>query len=291
MKLPFFLTFFPFLLLYSPIYPSLHHTLSKSQTPSYNFISYNIRYDNPNDGADRWDERKEAVVQLLDHYEAVVFGIQEGLLHQLNFIDEQMPTYTYLGVGRDDGKQKGEFTAIFYDSTKVKPVAHSTFWLSETPEKISVGWDASMERICTYALFETVANEKKFWVFNTHFDHIGPEARLQSANLILEMINKLNVEKHPVVLMGDFNALPDSPPIKAILKVLEDGKAVSKKSFYGPTGTFNGFDTQRIMEGRIDYIFVSPDVLVKNYRHIDDRRINNRHVSDHLAILAGVQFK
>ncbi len=123
-----------------------------SQTAS--FMTLNIRYDNPKDKPNSWPERKAEMVLLLNHYEPDIFGIQEGLEHQVKYLDSCLLEYAYIGVGRDDGKKAGEYSAIFYDSTSFKVVENSTFWLSETPEEISVGWDASMERICTYGLFQ-----------------------------------------------------------------------------------------------------------------------------------------
>ncbi|MEM8889234.1 MAG: endonuclease/exonuclease/phosphatase family protein, partial [Bacteroidota bacterium] len=140
-------------------------------------MTYNLRYDNPNDGENRWDLRKEFLRDQLKFFEPDVMGIQEGLKHQLDYLDGELSAYSYIGVGRDDGKEKGEYTAIFYKADKLSLIRQSTFWLSESPDEISVGWDAALERICTYALFEEKAGGAKFYVFNTHFDHRGEKAR------------------------------------------------------------------------------------------------------------------
>lgn len=250
---------------------------------SLGMMSYNLRYATESDGENQWENRKEKVVDLLAFYDPAVFGIQEGLLHQLQYIDQKLPNYTYTGVGRDDGKEAGEFSAIFYDSTSLKLTESGTFWLSETPEKVSVGWDASMERICTYGLFEVRASGKQFWVFNAHFDHRGPMARLESAKLILEKVAQYNTHQLPVVLMGDLNVEPDSNPIKAIVGKMEDGLHITEKPFYGPVGTFNGFEKSPVLDRRIDYIFTS-NLEVVSYAHIDDRYGDNRFVSDHLPV-------
>src|SRR5690606_28963261 len=131
---------------------------------------------------------------------------------------------------------------------KFKVVKTNTFWLSETPEKVSVGWDAALERICTYALFEDLDTQKQFWVFNTHFDHIGTKARTNSAQLIYKKINEINTTYLPVILMGDLNLTPDTEAIQFFKKYLTDAKDISKKPFYGPIGTFNGFKQDRILK-------------------------------------------
>tara|TARA_R110000868_G_scaffold66877_4_gene198876 strand:+ start:1484 stop:2326 length:843 start_codon:yes stop_codon:yes gene_type:complete len=249
-----------------------------------NLISFNIRYDNTGDTINNWNDRKASLAKLIQHYDADIVGIQEGLHHQVDFLNTALTNYSYVGVGRDDGKEKGEYSAIFYNSNKFKVLKTNTFWLSETPEKVSVGWDASMERICSYALFENLKTKKQFWVFNTHFDHRGMQARINSAQLIYKKINEINTSKLPVILMGDLNLTPDTEPIQYLKKNLTDAMEISKKPFYGPTGTFNGFDQDRIMENRIDYFFVK-NVDVLSYTHIDDRMANNKHISDHLPIL------
>ncbi|MBC8767952.1 endonuclease/exonuclease/phosphatase family protein [Arenibacter sp. BSSL-BM3] len=255
---------------------------SLSQTT--NIISYNIKYDNTGDTINNWNDRKASLAKLIQHYDADIVGIQEGLHHQVDYLNTALTDYSYVGIGRDDGQEKGEYSAIFYNSKKFKVLKTNTFWLSETPEKVSVGWDASLERICTYALFQNVKTKKQFWVFNTHFDHRGMQARVNSAQLIYKKINEINTSKLPVILMGDLNLTPDSEPIQYLKKNLTDAMEISQKPFYGPIGTFNGFDQDRIMENRIDYFFVK-NVDVLSYTHIDDRMPNNKHISDHLPIL------
>ena len=222
---------------------------------SYKIMTYNIRYDNPNDGENQWSKRKAFLSNQIAYNDPDVFGIQEGLHHQVTYLDSALVDYKYLGVGRDDGKTKGEYSAIFYNTKKLKVIKKSTIWLSETPNKISVGWDASMERICTYALFEDVNTNRRFWVFNTHFDHIGKEARIQSAKLIIETLESLNKKNYPVAVMGDLNLKPESKPIQYLSSVLNDSKTVCLSTPFGPTGTFNGFKFDKPVTDRIDYIF------------------------------------
>lgn len=266
--------------------------LAKTETSwsqTANVVSFNIKYDNTADTINNWNDRKPHLAKLIQHYDSDIVGIQEGLHHQVAYLNNTLADHSYVGVGRDDAKEKGEYSAIFYNTRKFKVLKTNTFWLSETPEKVSVGWDASMERICTYALFENRASKKKIWVFNTHFDHRGMQARVNSAQLIYKKIREINTSNLPVILMGDLNLTPETEPIQYLKKNLTDAKEVTRKPFYGPVGTFNGFDQGRIMKNRIDYFFVK-DVEVLSYSHIDDRMPNNKHISDHLPVLMTISY-
>ena len=258
--------------------------LGQTSEQSHYLISYNIGYHNDWDTQNSWSLRKNRICQLIEQYDPSIFGIQEGLLSQVSFIDSALIKYDYVGVGRDDGKTKGEFCAIYYDTTRFKIGENSTFWLSETPNVVSVGWDAALERICTYGLFKDKNSGKEFWVFNTHFDHLGVISRKRSSSLILKKINELNRRSLPVILMGDLNSLPASDPIKVLKNSLVDGLQISLENLEGPEGTFNGFDMTLAIEKRIDYIFTE-NIKVLTYRHIDDRLENNRHISDHLPVM------
>jgi len=245
-------------------------------------MTFNIRYDNPNDGENKWDDRKEEVIELLNYYAPEILGIQEGLHHQVKYMDEQLTQYAYVGVGRDDGLQKGEYTAIYFDTLKVKLLDTETFWLSDTPDKISVGWDASMERICTYAKLQLKTSKQIIHVFNAHYDHMGVKARINSSKLICKKIKSL--DKVKVIVMGDLNSYPKSDAIKILSKKLDDGAQVSKKPLYGSLGTFNAFKKDMIPNNRIDYIFTK-NLSINSYRHIDDKRNNGLCVSDHLPVI------
>jgi len=252
---------------------------------SFNIMTYNIRYDNPHDGENQWTNRKEFLCDQIAGTKPDILGIQEGLHHQVMYLDSVFIDYTYVGIGRDDGKKKGEYSAIFYNHKKFEVLESSTFWLSSTPNIVSVGWDASMERICTYGLFRNKNTGQKIWVFNTHFDHIGNEARSQSARLIWQKINELNKGKLPVILMGDFNLKPISEPILYIASTLQDSKTISLSIAEGPVGTFNGFRISEPILDRIDYVFVSKNnIQVNKYAVLSDIR-NLRYPSDHLPVL------
>ncbi|WP_108423087.1 endonuclease/exonuclease/phosphatase family protein [Flagellimonas amoyensis] len=264
--------------------------LLSAHSQTIDVISYNIRYDNPNDAPNNWDNRKDFLIGQLNFYAPDVFGTQEGLVHQLKDIDTGLEDYTYFGIGRDQGDDKGEFTAIFYNTKKVNLLAQSTFWLSETPQTPSKGWDAALPRICTYGLFEHIGDGQKFMVFNTHFDHVGEKAREESSKLILKKIKELNPDGWPVVLTGDFNLGGESIGVQVILGEMKDTHIAAGKNAFGPTGTFNGFDFAKPVDRRIDYIFVSDAFQVLKSAILSDSK-DLRYPSDHLPVFARLKFK
>ncbi len=280
----------PLLLPYSLLIFLLYSTPSFLWAQPLEVMTYNLRYDNPGDGFNRWDMRKAAVVDLIRKYQPQAFGTQEGLLHQLAFLDGALPNYTFAGVGRDDGKREGEFAAIFYDSSRLQLIHTETFWLSPTPDTISVGWDAAMERICTFGLFEEKNTGYRFWFYNAHFDHVGGTAREESARLIVDQMEKMNTDELPVILTGDFNAVPESQPIQVLNKVLQDAYTRSGIQVQGPTGTFSGFRPDAALDRRIDYVFQS-GFQVLSCRQLNDRRSDGGFISDHLPVLVRLAFE
>lgn len=254
-------------------------------------MTFNLRYSTPRDGENSWDNRKAFVADLIKYYEPHIFGVQEALDEQMQYLDEVLTAYTFVGVGRDDGKKKGEYSGIFYQKDQYELLEGKTFWLSQQPDKPSVGWDASMERICTYVHLKQKTSGKQFWVFNAHFDHKGKKARAKSVNLILQWVEKKNMAGEVVFVTGDLNLSPDEKPIKKLAKVMADSWEVTKNPPYGPTGTFNGFEFDRPLTRRIDYIFVSRgNVDVNKYRTIDDFR-EFRYPSDHMPVIIHCSFK
>ncbi len=248
-------------------------------------MTFNIRYNNPNDGDNWWELRKAETVKLINYYKPDFLGIQEGLHAQVEYIADNCEHYAYVGVGRDDGKMKGEYTALFYNKSRFTLIEHKTFWLSDNPDQISVGWDASMERICTYGHFVDMSTDLEYHIFNTHFDHRGSLARENSAKLIVSKIKEIGITGQKIIVMGDLNCTPESDPIKVFNSHLDDSGEICESGIYGPIGTFNEFDPSFVPDRRIDYIF-SKNLSVKSYRNIDDRRVNNLWPSDHLPILA-----
>jgi len=246
-------------------------------------MTYNIRYNNPGDSLNAWPNRKDEVVKLIRKYAPDVFGLQEALLGQVNDVASRMPGFDWVGVGREDGINRGEYAPIFYNSQKYQLKEQGWFWLSETPHIPSKSWDAALPRICTFALLEDYDTRQNFWVFNTHFDHQGEKARHESARLIQRKINELNEKNLPVILTGDFNARPDENPVKVIKRRLEDSKEVTETPAEGPEGTFNGFDFNSPLTDRIDYIFLSKKTVVKKYAVLTDSK-EQRYPSDHLPV-------
>ena len=185
-------------------------------------MSYNIKYANENDGINSWSNRKEFITNQMKFYEPDIFGVQEAVHEQMIHFKENLSGYDFVGVGREDGKQKGEYSAIFYKTGDFKVLEADTFWLSQTPDMVSTGWDAALPRICTYALMKEKKSGKKFWFFNTHFDHIGVAARQESAKLIFDKITEINSDTLPVILTGDFNLEPDSEAIQFLKTKMKD---------------------------------------------------------------------
>ena len=263
-------------------------TMVFAQSP-ISVMTYNIKLDYPKEGENSWTNRKPFFIDQIKFYEPDILGVQEAMPNQMNDMDSLLEEYAYVGVGRDDGKDEGEYSAIFYKKNQLKILESSTFWLSQTPDKVSMGWDAACNRVCTYALFENQKTQQKFWVFNTHFDHVGVEARKNSTTLIIQKIKDINTNYYPVMLTGDFNMEPSHESIQVILQNLKDAKAAAKNTF-GPEGTFNGFQFDRPVARRIDYIFTSEDVVVNKYAVLSDNE-NLRYPSDHLPVYVEIGFE
>ncbi|WP_228851343.1 endonuclease/exonuclease/phosphatase family protein [Aegicerativicinus sediminis] len=251
-------------------------------------MTYNIRYDSKDKVG--WEVRKSFLIAQLNFFEPDIIGTQEGLIHQLNDIENGLSNYSFFGKGRDHGDKRGEHSAIFYNNQNLKLLKSETFWLSETPDKPSKGWDAAIKRVCTSGFFEKLHNKKKFYVFNLHLDHVGEQARINSVKLVLQKIIALTKENHPVVLMGDFNLEPAHSAINSIKSALRDTYELAGENVFGPEGTFNGFKIDYGEERRIDYIFVSEDFKVQKLAILSEVT-NAQFPSDHFPVLALLQFE
>ena len=249
---------------------------------SMEIMTYNIKYANENDGENSWSNRKDWITDQIRFYEPDVLGVQEAVHSQLEHFSVNMPNHEFIGVGRE-GEKKGEFSAIFYNADKFEVLDNNTFWLSETPSEISKGWDASYNRVCTYALLQDKETREKFYVFNTHFDHVGDKARLESSKLIIEKIKELNKEGLPVFLMGDFNLEPGSDGIELLSGFMKKSREKAEMTF-GPVGTFNGYNFSEPITRRIDYIFTNDKVKVKKYAVLSDSK-ELRYPSDHFPVM------
>ncbi|MDO8996693.1 MAG: endonuclease/exonuclease/phosphatase family protein [Sediminibacterium sp.] len=251
-------------------------------------MSFNIRLDAASDGENRWDLRKNRVADLMQYYEADFIGAQEVLHHQLTYLDSTLIKYSFIGVGRDDGKTLGEYSCIFYNQEKFTPIKQSTFWLAPQSDSVCMGWDAVCNRVCTYGLFKNKKNNQVVWVFNTHFDHVGKIARIESAKLILQKIKELNVKNDPVILLGDFNLRPTEEPIQKIASEMNNAR-VHSKMVYGNVDTWNGFKFKEKPNGGIDYIFVNKHkkLLVEKFATITDS-YDLKYPSDHFPVMATI---
>lgn len=261
-----------------------------SSAQNLKLVTYNIRLDLESDGENKWSNRKDFWASQINFYEPDVFGIQEALPHQVTDIASALPGYSYVGIGRD-GIGKGESSNIFFKKDRFKMVQEKTFWLSETPEKISKGWDAALNRVCTYVLLKDNKTKKSFWVFNAHLDHIGELARTNAIQLILSKIKEVNTKKLPVFVIGDFNTEPNEQRITDLKKQMDDSYDITKQKPFGPNGTFNAFQYFEPVKKRIDYIFLSknnPFKVVK-YAVLTDSK-NLKFPSDHFPVLVEIQL-
>lgn len=252
-------------------------------------ITYNIRMNTSGDGEHAWPFRKDNVAALFRFHRADIFCVQEALPEQMDDLQTAFPDFTYEGVGRDDGKREGEFSAVFYNLSRFQRLDGGTFWLSETPEVCSFGWDAVCRRICSWVRLKDMESGETLHLFNTHFDHVGEVARLESAHLILRRIDEISGGDGPVILCGDFNLPPDAEPIDLIRERLRDSYRVSEQPPYGSLSTFHGFTYDDPPGKRIDYVFVSDDLKVFRYGGLTDSR-DRAFFSDHLPVLVTVEF-
>ena len=248
-------------------------------------ITYNIRLDIESDGINKWDNRKEGLISLIKEENPDVLGIQEGLPNQIEYLSKRLEEYGVIGEGRDGG-DNGEYSAIYYKNKKMEVLESSTFWLSETPEIPSIGWDAALNRIATFGVFKIIKSNKIMVVYNSHFDHIGKKSRENSSKDILNHIKENAFLKNSIVLMGDFNAIPSDTPIKILSENLED--SFNTFTIKKPVGTFNAFELSSKLPKRIDYIFTK-NIEVLEYKHIHEKLTTKLWPSDHLPVFISIK--
>jgi len=255
-------------------------------------MTFNIRLNIASDSLNAWPYRKNNVASQILFHEIHLLGVQEALHVQMMDLKDRLTKYKYVGGGRDDGKEKGEYSAIFYDTTRLQLLQTKMFWLSETPEVPgSKSWDAAITRMVTWAKFKDRKTKKIFFAFNTHFDHIGQVARRESAKIVLNKVKEI-AGTVPVVFTGDFNARPPDEPIMIIMDKanplhLTDSKEISQTPHYGPTGTFNAFQSKERDNDPIDYIFLKGKWKVLTHASIS-QTWEGRFASDHFAVMTKV---
>ena len=252
--------------------------------------SFNVRYDNPRDSGNLWSARLPRVAALIAFHDFDIVGTQEGLQHQLEGMQALLPGYTYCGIGRDDGALKGEHSAIFIKKGAFTILDKGDFWLSETPTQPGFGWDARINRICSWVLIQHKVTHKKMYCFNVHYDHQAMIARKESSKLILEKIKTI-AGNAPVILTGDFNGDHSSEWYQLIANsgnLLDTYKRVALP--YKPNGTFQGFGPNLNPDQVIDHIFTSSHFTVSRWGVLTDS-YNGKFPSDHFPVLAQITLQ
>ena len=263
---------------------TVHAKKENEGTEGLKVMSYNIRLGSANDGTNSWSLRYVATGEMLDDQAPDVFGVQEALDYQVRYINE-MCGYEYVGVGRENGKKEGEHMAIFWNKKSVSMLKWGTFWLSETPQKPSKGWDAACFRTATWALMKDKKTGKKFYFVNTHLDHEGKEAQKNGLKLIVDRIGEINPEGYPMVLTGDFNMKPDDPNLAEL-----DSKMQSTRKIAAVTDNHDTYNGWGRGSGIIDYIYVSGFSSCPEYQTVVKRYQDRKFVSDHYPVSARLIF-
>jgi endonuclease/exonuclease/phosphatase family metal-dependent hydrolase len=263
---------------------------SPSPAPApINVATYNLRNSGADDGPNAWPARKDMVKALIRYHEFDILGTQEGLPDQIADL-AHMEEFDHVGVGRDDGKSAGEHSAIFFRKSRFSLLGKGDFWLSETPDRPSFGWDARCcHRLVSWARLRDRSSSRVLFVFSLHFDHEGELARRASADLVLRKIAEI-ARGEPAICVGDFNSTPETVQMQTMAKAMRDAFRVSKAPPYGPGGTFNGFHRDAAPTERIDYIFVDRYFDVLKYAALSDS-LDQRYPSDHFPVVARVVFK
>ena len=265
-------------------------TIIDAESQSLKVMTYNIRLNISSDGVNAWPNRKQKVTDLINKVEPDAFGVQEALHDQMQDLLKALPDYAFVGVGRDDGKERGEYTAIFYKKSRLKVLKSDSFWLSETPTVPgSKGWDAAITRMATHALFKDVNTGEEFIFLTTHFDHVGQQARLLSAVLLKGWIAGVTIEGNiPVIVNGDFNFQPAEEPYASLVNdktpVLLDARPSDNNQ-----GTFCGFEKGKMECIIIDYIFHTPDIIVEKFEVMQENN-GQYYPSDHLPLVATIKL-
>ncbi|TAE61046.1 MAG: hypothetical protein EAZ89_00925, partial [Bacteroidetes bacterium] len=254
--------------------------------PSFRVMSFNIRLNTTADGMNAWPHRRPMVESMIRFNQIDLLGVQEALPDQMEDLRRMLPDFAAHGIARDT-TPGGEYSAIFYRRARFDLIEGGTFWLSETPDKMSKGWDAALNRIATWGRFMDKETGKQFVYLNTHFDHVGENARRESARLLLEKSKSLNPGGLPVILSGDLNTTPESEPYRTLNSGLSDAYYRTRLQHHGPSSSWSGFTTAGEPGRRIDYIFVNEQVTVLRHAILSDSW-SGKFPSDHLPVMAEV---
>ena len=248
-------------------------------------MSYNIRHGEGEDGTNSWRYRYPATIEMLRDQMPDVFGVQEALVYQVEFLEENMRDYNCVGIGRENGRKKGEFMSIFWNKKTISMIKWGTFWLSDTPEKPSVGWDAACYRTATWALMKDKKTGEKFYFVNTHLDHVGNEARKNGLKLIVDKISEINPDNYPMVLTGDFNMTPDNTTLNELDSIMKSARKAAVKT--DNTGTYNNWGKDSKV---IDYIYYSGFTSCPVFETVTKKYAGRKFVSDHFPVTAVLIF-
>lgn len=248
-------------------------------------ISYNIRYSDAQDGTNSWMYRYAGSAEMIKDQQADVFGLQEATYDQIYFFEQNFSYYKRIGGGREDGKKKGEHTAIFWNKKTVSQLDGGMFWLSETPAKVSKGWDADCLRTATWALFKHKKTGRKFYCVNTHLDHVGKEARKMGLKLILDKIAEINKAGYPVVLMGDFNMNPADYTLREVEAAMCNARKTADKT--DNVGTYNNWGKSSEV---IDHIYFTGFSACPEFQTITKKYADRKFISDHYPVMAIFRF-
>ncbi|MCF0174893.1 MAG: endonuclease/exonuclease/phosphatase family protein [Bacteroidaceae bacterium] len=262
-------------------------------------MSYNVRYGAAKDGENSWDKRKAATPAMLREIKPDVFGVQEALTFQLDYITENCPEYKCVGVGREDGKDGGEHMSVFYNSEKIDLLEWGTYWLSETPQVPSFGWDAACKRTATWTRLKVKKTGEEFFFVNTHLDHKGFEAREKGLMLLVERISAMNPNGVPVVLTGDFNITPDAEELEGLNRIMKSARGYAKHA--DPNGSYNGYGAKGKSKGAptlrkevqgllpIDYIYYAGFEKCKRFVVVTKEYNGIKYISDHYPVYADLK--
>lgn len=259
----------------------------KQESVTLKVMSYNIRYGTADDGEHVWPNRCEAAAAMINDQLPAAFGVQEALDFQLEYLQQNCPSYSYVGVGREDGEHDGEHMAVFYNTDIVELEDWGTYWLSETPDVPSFGWDAACKRTATWTLLKEIGSGKHFYFVDTHLDHVGKEARRNGLILLVERIGAMNPEGYPMILCGDFNVYPEDPCLKDLRNLMLDARETAAQTDRGTTwhdwGKVDGTPG-------IDYIFYKGFSSCESFQRVTKEYLGRPYVSDHYPVTAVLVF-
>lgn len=259
-------------------------------------MTYNIRLDTPADGANSWVHRRHLLIGQIASLRPALLGLQEVLLNQKRDLELALPDYSFVGGGRDDGKDAGEFSPLAIDKTVFRIGASGMFWLSPTPGRPSMGWDAAYRRVATWTHVIRRSDGARLLVVNSHWDNQGQNARLQGGALILNWVRHNRLAGERLIVVGDFNADNDEESVAQLLRgtpdkaLMQDSRKIAEQPVFGPAFSFNAFDAFPAKGQLIDHIFVGPGISVRNQGVIAQHE-NGRVASDHFPVVAVIDIR